>query len=66
METGGRGLGWQIKSLVAHLWAALCQCLLHIDERSRFREVKLKSLSCVRLFATPCTIQSMEFSRPEY
>ena len=25
-----------------------------------------KSLSCVRLFATPWTIQSMEFSRPEY
>ena len=29
-------------------------------------EVKSKSLSCVRLFATPLTIQSMEFSRPEY
>ena len=27
---------------------------------------KWKSLSCVRLFATPWTIQSMEFSRPEY
>ena len=27
---------------------------------------KCKSLSCVRLFATPWTIQSMEFSRPEY
>ena len=27
---------------------------------------KLKSLSCVQLFATPWTIQSMEFSRPEY
>ena len=26
---------------------------------------KWKSLSCVRLFATPSTIQSMEFSRPE-
>ena len=24
------------------------------------------ALSRVRLFATPCTIQSMEFSRPEY
>ena len=28
--------------------------------------VKLKSLSRVQLFATPRTIQSMEFSRPEY
>ena len=27
---------------------------------------KWKSLSCVQLFATPCTIQSMELSRPEY
>ena len=29
-------------------------------------EVKSKSLSRVPLFATPWTIQSMEFSRPEY
>ena len=28
--------------------------------------VKWKSLSCVWLFAIPWTIQSMEFSRPEY
>ena len=27
---------------------------------------KWKLLSCVRLFATPWTIQSVEFSRPEY
>ena len=27
---------------------------------------KWKSLSQVRLFATPWTIQSLEFSRPEY
>ena len=27
---------------------------------------KCKSLSCVRLFATPWTVESMEFSRPEY
>ena len=27
---------------------------------------KWKLLSCVRLFATPWTLQSMEFSRPEY
>ena len=29
-------------------------------------EVKCKSLSCVRLSATPWTIQSMEFSKKEY
>ena len=29
-------------------------------------EVKWKLLSCIWLFATPQTIQSMEFSRPEY
>ena len=29
-------------------------------------EVKWKSFSCVWLFATPWTIQFMEFSRPEY
>ena len=28
-------------------------------------EVKWKSLGCVQLFATPWTIQSMKFSRPE-
>ena len=27
---------------------------------------KWKALICVRLFATPWTIQSVEFSRPEY
>ena len=27
---------------------------------------KWKSLSCVQLFATPWTVQSTEFSRPEY
>ena len=31
-----------------------------------FREVMWKSLSCIWLFAAPRTIQSMEFSRPEY
>ena len=28
--------------------------------------VKVKSLSCVQLFVTPWTIQTMEFSRPEW
>ena len=42
---------------------ALWQGNLHSDSSSRG---KWKSLSCVRLFVTPWTIQSMEFSRPEY
>ena len=33
--------------------------------RRRRGIVKWKSLSCVQLFATPKTIQSMEFSKPE-
>ena len=28
--------------------------------------MKVKVASCVRLFATPWTIQSTEFSKPEY
>ena len=32
----------------------------------RLNEIKQKSLSCVQLFLTPWTIQSMEFSRQEY
>ena len=34
----------------------------HLDQRF----FKWKSLSCMRLFATPWAIQCMEFSRPEY
>ena len=32
----------------------------------KWSEVERKSFSRVQLFATPCTIQFMEFSRPEY
>ena len=39
--------------------------LLHFNLGTIWSEVKWKSLSCVQLFATPWTIQSMEFSRPE-
>ena len=28
--------------------------------------VKVKAPQCIRLFATPWTIESMKFSRPEY
>ena len=34
--------------------------------QATWHEVKWKSLSCVRLFATPWAMQSTEFSRPEY
>ena len=38
-----------------------------LSEKSKSQsEVKWKSLSRARLFVTPWTIQSMEFSRPEY
>ena len=39
---------------------------LHIWGYWYFSPWKWKSLSCVRLFVTPWTLQSMEFSRPEY
>ena len=44
-------------------------CFLSCCYRWRFRspsKVKWESLHCVQLFATPWTIQSVEFSRPEY
>ena len=37
-----------------------------ISKKVKWSEVKWKSLSCIRLFATPWTIQSMKFSRTEY
>ena len=51
---------------------SLCQTLYHCQLISLlillglWSEVKWKSLSLVWLFVTPWTIQSMEFSRPEY
>ena len=39
---------------------------LQADSLSPGKPWKWKSLSCARLFATPWTIQSTEFSRPEY
>ena len=38
----------------------------YYNENWKYSIHKWKSLSCVRLFSTPFTIQSMEFSRPEY
>ena len=47
----------------AHLYWNAAEVCYGIGDM--WSEVKLKSLSHVRLFATPWTIQSMEFSRPE-
>ena len=48
-------------------WQATLQCVCVAHElRMVFIYVKWKLLSHVWLFATPWTIQSMEFSRPEY
>ena len=54
-------------ALLRPTWPALtvdfnCECML--TEFSQFSSVQ--SLSHVRLFATPWTVQSMKFSRPEY
>ena len=37
-----------------------------LQKWQKWSEAKWKSLSCVRLFVTPWTLQSMEGSRPEY
>ena len=39
---------------------------LSLEPNMQWSDVKWKSLSHVQLFATPWTIQSMEFSRPEH
>ena len=43
-----------------------CSAINHYYLHKQFRTVKWKSLSHVWLFATPWSIQSMEFSRLEY
>ena len=51
------------------IWGPLnCRWILYqlSYQRSPQSESAWKSLNRVRLFATPSTIQSMEFSRPEY
>ena len=50
--------GWALRKL--QMWK---HRILAPDSWS---EVKWKLLSCVPLFATPWTMQSIEFSRPEY
>ena len=39
---------------------------MHIIKNIHIEEWKWKLLSCIQLFATPWTIEFMEFSRPEY
>ena len=61
-------------ALVEWVAKAVAQCDLYKEYKNWEVQVlfcfpekwKWKSLSRVWLFATPCTIQSMEFSRPEY
>ena len=47
-------------------WFILCKNASLFLPLGIMGEVKWRALSCVWLFATPWTIQSMEFSRPEY
>ena len=59
---------WECK-LIQPLWKIILRFLKKLGIKPPWREVK--SLSCVRLFATPWTVayqapRSMEFSRQEY
>ena len=47
-------------------WHSHCFKLVILWETVDMVKWKWKLLSCVRLFVTPWTIQSMEFCRPEY
>ena len=75
--TVGGNVNWYIKynlnyiqwKLIQPLWKMVWRFLKKLGIKPPWREVK--SLSCVRLFATPWTVayqapRSMEFSRQEY
>ena len=47
-------------------WASVHEVTKESDMTKQLNKWKSKSLGCVRLFATPWTIQPVEFSRPEY
>ena len=49
-----------------HTLSRRSQIYAHLSCLVTWSEVKWKSLSLVQLFATPWTIQSLEFSRQEY
>ena len=53
---------WQIHVEVWHKTTKFCKAVI----LQLKKWMKWKSLSHVQLFVTPWTIQSMEFSRPEY
>ena len=53
----------------ADLWVSMCgaHCFMGISSpKWKWKSNQKSYLSLVRLFATPWTIESMEFSRPEY
>ena len=50
-------------TLAIQYWMLSCHLHKNLPKNERS---EWKSLSHIRLFATPCTIQSTEFSRPEY
>ena len=53
-------------SVVSNSLGSMASTQLKARSTSSAESEKWKSLSCVQLFVTPWTIQSMEFSRPEY
>ena len=53
--------GKWIVTVVQHCECHQCHRIVHF----KWLKMVKKSLSCVRLFATPWTVQSREFSRPE-
>ena len=72
---GGCGNPHQCSCLKNPMDRGACQATVHSVTQNRHDEshlthtfifLHLKSLSRVRLFATPWTIQSVEFSKPEY
>ena len=57
---------WWIPNLVSLPPRCLLDTFTQRHLKWKWSEVKWKLLSHVQLFATPCTIQSMKFSRSEY
>ena len=63
----GPRLSCSLHCLTPHL--AYSECSINTSGATGVAEessLTQKSFSCVQLFATPWTVQSMEFSRPEY
>ena len=57
---------WHQPESKGNIWLKYLTWLNWVILISTFEKIKWKSLSPVRLFVTPWTIQSVEFSRPEY